>query len=90
MSTKYPEPSGINNMDYSLFFKGGFALHQGNPRASSHGCVHVAPGMAQQLYTDARHGTTVIITRTELPSQTKAKQRRQFMQSRFDHLLDQF
>lgn len=29
MSTKYPEDNGINNMDYSLFFRGGFLFNFG-------------------------------------------------------------
>ncbi len=65
MSTKYPEDSGVNNMNFSLFFKGGFAIHKGNPRMSSHGCVHVAGYEANILYTDSYSGIPVVITRVK-------------------------
>lgn len=38
-SSLYPDPPG--NMDYSLFFDGARAIHQGPPRETSHGCIHV-------------------------------------------------
>ncbi len=88
MSTKYPEASGINNMDYSLFFLNGFALHQGNPRQQSHGCVHVAPKIAGRLYTDARHGTPVIVTRSKL--KTKKKKKKRLFQSNLNYILEDF
>ncbi len=73
MSTKYPEDNGINNMDYSLFFRGGFAIHQGNPRSSSHGCIHVHPDDANYLYDIARSGTRVVIVRHDFrPTTVKA------------------
>ncbi len=89
MSTKYPEASGINNMDYSLFFLNGFALHQGNPRQKSHGCVHVAPGIAQRLFNDVEHGTPVVITRVETKKQKKQKKKR-FLQSKIDYIVEGF
>jgi lipoprotein-anchoring transpeptidase ErfK/SrfK len=62
MSTKYPEPSGINNMDYSLFFTPqGHALHLGNVNAMSHGCIHVRPFMIQELFYQLDAGTPVIV-----------------------------
>ncbi len=65
MSTKYPEDSGVNNMNFSLFFKDGFAIHQGNPRMSSHGCVHVSKYEAEILYADSYSGIPVVITRVK-------------------------
>ena len=63
MSTKYPDESGRNNMNYSMFFKGGFALHQGNPRGLSHGCVHLSRKDAKMIFETIDSGTPVIITR---------------------------
>ncbi len=64
MSTKYPEPSGINNMNYSMFFKGGYAIHQGNPYGLSHGCIHLSKKDAKRVFETSKHGITVIITRS--------------------------
>ena len=61
MSTKYPEPSGVNNMDYSLFFNGGIALHQGNENAYSHGCIHLNKKDAALLFKLIKNGTRVIV-----------------------------
>jgi len=47
-SSKFPIPPG--NMDFSLFYNGGEALHQGPPDESSHGCIHVAPSEAERLF----------------------------------------
>ncbi len=63
MSTKYPEESGINNMDYSMFFDGGIALHQGNPKGLSHGCIHLKKRDARILFKHTTYGTNVIVTR---------------------------
>ncbi len=63
MSTKYPEDSGINNMDFSLFFLEGFALHQGDPKQSSHGCIHVTSELAEDLFEMVPQGTRVIVKR---------------------------
>ncbi len=89
MSTKYPETNGINNMNYSLFFLNGFALHQGNPRQSSHGCVHVVPNVASKLYNDARHGTPVIITKVAAKKIIKQKKRRLF-QTEINYIIEGF
>ncbi|MDR1968546.1 MAG: L,D-transpeptidase family protein [Burkholderiaceae bacterium] len=61
-SSKFPKPVG--NMDFSLFFYGAEALHQGSPTVPSHGCIHVAPGQAERLFrwaggTDATSGQAV-------------------------------
>jgi hypothetical protein len=61
-SSKFPKPVG--NMDFSLFYHGAEALHQGSPTVASHGCIHVAPGQAEKLFrwaggTDATSGKAV-------------------------------
>lgn len=76
MSTKFPDPSGINNMDYSMFFNGGIALHQGNTRALSHGCIHVKKQHIRILFKYAHKNTPVIITReTYIPFLTESEKR---------------
>lgn len=47
-SSQYPIPPG--NMDFSLFYHRGEALHQGPPTEPSHGCIHVKPSEAAQLF----------------------------------------
>jgi len=64
MSTKYPDPSGINNMDYSMFFTPqGHALHKGNVNAMSHGCIHVNTFTIQELFYNLDVGTPVVVIR---------------------------
>ena len=63
MSTKFPDPSGINNMNYSMFFKGGIALHQGNVYANSHGCIHIKKCDVKILFRHLKIGTPVVVTR---------------------------
>lgn len=65
MSKAHPEPSGINNMDYSIFFtKYGHALHKGNVDWMSHGCIHISPKHIPTLFRWAKIGQTrIIITR---------------------------
>ena len=63
MSTKYPDESGINNMDYSMFFTGGYAMHLGNVQAMSHGCIHIGERNVRSLWDWVGNGTTVIVTK---------------------------
>ena len=64
MSKAHPDPSGKNNMDFSLFFtQQGHALHMGNTNAMSHGCIHVGEKGAATMFKWAKHGTTVVVTR---------------------------
>ena len=64
MSKAHPDPSGKNNMDFSLFFTNrGHALHMGNTNAMSHGCIHVGEKGAATMFRWAKHGTTVVVTR---------------------------
>jgi lipoprotein-anchoring transpeptidase ErfK/SrfK len=65
MSTRYPDPSGINNMDYSIFFtRQGHALHKGSVNWMSHGCIHIDPRDIPALFRWAKPGQTkIVITR---------------------------
>jgi len=64
MSKQHPDPKGVNNMDFSLFFTDrGHALHMGNTNAMSHGCIHVGEKGAATMFQWAKHGTTVVVTR---------------------------
>jgi hypothetical protein len=46
-SSEFP---GKDNMDFSLFYHEGEALHQGDPSIQSHGCIHVLAPRAEQLF----------------------------------------
>jgi hypothetical protein len=46
-SSEFP---GKDNMDFSLFYHEGEALHQGDPNVQSHGCIHVPAPHAEQLF----------------------------------------
>jgi len=65
MSKSYPDPSGENNMDYSIFFtRQGHALHKGSVNWMSHGCIHIDPRDIPTLFHWAKPGSTkVVITR---------------------------
>ena len=65
MSKAYPDPSGINNMDYSIFFTHqGHALHKGSVNWMSHGCIHIDPRDIPTLFRWAKPGSTkVVVTR---------------------------
>jgi len=62
MSKRYPDPSGINNMDYSIFFtREGHALHKGSVNWMSHGCIHIAPKDIPVLFKWAKPKKTIIV-----------------------------
>jgi lipoprotein-anchoring transpeptidase ErfK/SrfK len=64
MSTKYPEPSGINNMDYMMkFTHSGHALHKGSVDWMSHGCIHIDPKDIPVIYRWSDFRTKVVVTR---------------------------
>lgn len=64
MSSKYPDPRGINNMDFELqFTRDGQALHLGNNRAYSHGCIHVPRQDISAVFKWAHVGMPVIVMR---------------------------
>lgn len=65
MSKAHPDPRGINNMDFSLWFtQQGHAIHMGNDAAMSHGCIHVGKRGAKTMFNWAKAGKTkVVVTR---------------------------
>jgi hypothetical protein len=50
-------------MPYAMFFRGGYAMHQGYvpPYAASHGCIRVPKDMAPTFFENAPVGTPVIV-----------------------------
>ena len=58
-SSQFPEPRG--NMNFSLFYNKGEALHQGPTSADSHGCIHVRPTEAEQLFNWAGQVDLMVI-----------------------------
>src|SRR3989440_2941012 len=50
-------------MPYAMFFRGGYAMHQGYvpPYAASHGCIRVPKEMAETFFNNAPVGTPVIV-----------------------------
>jgi len=64
MSSAYPDPNGINNMDYMMRFTWqGHALHQGSVGQMSHGCIHIAPKDIKAIFHWATPKTKIVITR---------------------------
>jgi len=64
MSTAFPDPSGINNMDYMIkFTQRGHALHQGSVDWMSHGCIHVDKKDIPVIFKWARIGMRIVVTR---------------------------
>ena len=66
-SRKDSRPPGTHfdgaRMPYAMFFRGGYAMHQGYvpPYAASHGCIRVPKGMAETFFNAAPVGTPVIV-----------------------------
>ena len=65
MSKAHPDPSGVNNMDFSLWFtQRGHAIHMGNDQGMSHGCIHVGKKGATSMFNWAtKNKTKVVVTR---------------------------
>ena len=64
MSKSYPDPSGVNNMDFSLWFTHrGHAIHMGRDDRMSHGCIHVGEKGAKTMFNWADTKTKVVVTR---------------------------
>jgi lipoprotein-anchoring transpeptidase ErfK/SrfK len=62
MSKQYPDPSGVNNMDYSIFFTDqGHAIHKGSVNWMSHGCIHIDPKDIPTLFRWARPKKTKVV-----------------------------
>jgi hypothetical protein len=61
-SAKFPEPP--DNMQFSMFYNGGEAIHQGPPTEPSHGCIHVGAPDAEGLFNWAgNHNILVIVVK---------------------------
>ena len=64
MSTEFPDPFGVNNMNYMMkFTKQGHALHEGSVDWLCHGCIHIDPKVVPTLYHWSNYKTKVVITR---------------------------
>ncbi len=64
MSKAHPSANGVNNMDFEMqFTQDGDALHLGNTRALSHGCIHVGRKDVEAMFKWVTVGTKVIIMR---------------------------
>jgi L,D-transpeptidase catalytic domain len=66
-SRKDSRPKGSHfdgaRMPFAMFFRGGFAMHQGYvpPYAASHGCIRLPNGIAEIFFENAPLGTPVIV-----------------------------
>src|SRR3954454_5450356 len=65
----YSRKYHMSPMPYSLFFRGGYAIHGTNSirqlgRPASHGCVRLHPGNAAALYrlVQSRGGARIVVT----------------------------
>lgn len=64
MSATHPSPDGVDNMDFEMLFThDGIALHLGNTRALSHGCIHVGRKDVEAMFKWVDVGTKVVILR---------------------------
>ena len=64
MSKTHPSHNGINNMDYEILFTpDGQALHLGNTKMMSHGCIHVGRDDIAPLFSWAKVGMPVVVMR---------------------------
>jgi lipoprotein-anchoring transpeptidase ErfK/SrfK len=67
-SRKDSRPKGAHfdgaRMPYAMFFRGGYAMHQGYvpPFAASHGCIRLPGRMAVEFFEHAPVGTPVTVT----------------------------
>lgn len=78
----YSRKYHMSPMPYSIFFRGGYAIHGTGAtgslgRPASHGCVRLAPGNARQLYQMVQaEGGGISITGTPPASSRFASARR--------------
>jgi lipoprotein-anchoring transpeptidase ErfK/SrfK len=67
-SRKDSQPKGTHfdgaRMPYAMFFRGGYAMHQGYvpPFAASHGCIRLPGQMAVRFFENSSVGTPVTVT----------------------------
>jgi lipoprotein-anchoring transpeptidase ErfK/SrfK len=65
MSAAHPSADGVNNMDFEMLFtQDGDALHLGNTKALSHGCIHIGRKDVEAMFKWVDLKTTVIIMRS--------------------------
>ena len=64
MSAAHPSSDGVNNMDFEMLFTNqGHALHLGNTKALSHGCIHVGRKDVEAMFKWVDLKTKVVIMR---------------------------
>ncbi len=64
MSASHPSSDGVNNMDFEMLFtQQGHALHLGNTRALSHGCIHVGRKDVEAMFRWIDTKSKVVIMR---------------------------
>ncbi|RLA68972.1 MAG: L,D-transpeptidase [Epsilonproteobacteria bacterium] len=64
MSAAHPSSNGVNNMDFEMLFTNqGHALHLGNTKALSHGCIHIGRKDVEAMFKWVDTHTKVVITR---------------------------
>jgi len=64
MSASHPSSNGVNNMDFEMLFtQQGHALHLGNTRALSHGCIHVGRKDVEAMFRWSDTKSKVVIMR---------------------------
>ena len=64
MSAAHPSSNGVNNMDFEMLFTNqGHALHLGNTRALSHGCIHVGRKDVEAMFKWVDTKSKVVIMR---------------------------
>lgn len=64
MSAAHPSSNGVNNMDFEMLFTNyGHALHLGNTRALSHGCIHVGRKDVEAMFKWIDTKSKVVIMR---------------------------
>ena len=64
MSGAHPSSNGVNNMDFEMLFTNqGHALHLGNTRALSYGCIHVGRKDVETMFRWVDLKTKVVIMR---------------------------
>lgn len=84
-SAKDRRPPGSHfdgaRMPYAMFFRGGYAMHQGYvpPYAASHGCIRLPQAMADIFFDNSPLGTPVVVK--EAPVQSVSISREQFDRS---------
>ena len=78
MSAAHPSANGVNNMDFEMLFTNqGHALHLGNTRALSHGCIHVGRKDVEAMFKWVDTHTKVVIMRGHY-GQFLEKERQEF------------